>query len=109
MDPLRLYVQRQIYDWYNMGKDYEIRNPTGRFSPEKVFTGRDLILYKGNSGVFRNGQVGDVMVRPLDEILDTVTVDRIAPRMHSRTDLVKAVYSLLGPHDEYIAFEVKLE
>jgi hypothetical protein len=109
MQPLDVYVKQDIYEWFFQGKDYELRAPHGRFSPDQVVEGRPCIVHKGNSGTSSQGTVGNVIIGGLDEILGQVDFRRIAPLIQNEQSFRSAVQQLMGYQREYIAFEINLD
>jgi len=106
MEALDINLKPQIYDWYSAGKQYELRAARGKFSPEAVVQDRPVILHKGNTGVSSNGRIGNVVLGTLDEILEVVSPQSIAPPITSKQELKQGAVQTMGVHDQYVAFEI---
>ena len=109
MDTLHVYLKREVYGWYNQGKTHELRVPVGEFAPEKIMTGKGVVLHRGNSGITQSGNVGEVITDSLDVILKTVDANKIAPPIKTSDELMPLVHKMLGVHDKYVCFEVILD
>jgi len=103
--PLNIYLKREIYDMHKQGKSWQLWRCGGKYNEGTVFTGRELELFRGQSGESRQMVTGGVVVGGLQHILSKVSHDQILPGS-SRKRFEEAARRFFGDcEDNYIAFE----
>ena len=110
MDRLFVPLNTTAFDWFkHYDKTYELRFYGRQYTEKHVFRGRRVELRKGYVGESIWGEIGDVIVGTLEDILDNVSYHKIIPIANNRDDAIKKINEILGIKEKYIAFEVKFK
>jgi hypothetical protein len=116
--PLFLAVTSKVYQWYDQGKEWELRQyglrDNGKKSPwneRTVQKDRQVHVVKGYSG-HKNGNswLGTIAEEPiigtLDHILNKVDYQKIVPVADSKENCVQIIRGITDCQ-QYIAFRIE--
>lgn len=99
----------QAYEWFSMGKEFELRKSERCWNRKQIYSDRGVTLSKGYGKRDRKkGRVGKVIFSSLDLILSRVPFRKIIPIAKNRKEAKEIVRNILGEAKEYVAFEVIL-
>lgn len=112
MTEKRLFVplSTRAFNWFKMGKQWEVRILKGQYNPRNIFPGRIVELRRGyNTTDSLWGQIVDVKIfENSDELLRTLDFQLIIPQAKNSTEAKAELKNFAEPGKQIITFKIKL-
>lgn len=107
LKPLFLPLTSEVYGWYSLGKEWEVRPCKKRYNERSVFKGRLVNVSRGYTFDRWLGVIDlDPLTGSLEHMLSNVSYEKIVPVADSEIEAKAKILSLTD-FGRYIAFHIK--
>ena len=101
-------VTKEIFQWYFLGKEYELRASRKRFTSKTLKKGMIIKIGEGYSGKkFRAKLVDMVFASSIEKIFDAIPYRKINPVVGNRREAIKIAKQTCGKGKMHVAMKLK--
>jgi hypothetical protein len=109
IDRFFLPVNKEVYEWYYIGKLWEIRNAKGRFNIKNIYPNRLIEIRKGYNGESLWGKIVTVLLfKDSNDLLEKINYKEIFPQCTSATIADKLIQDYIISGHEIIATQIMI-